>query len=206
MLAKLSSRPVCCHCERPVSHCLCAVITVQPNRIKVLILQHPDEQKHPLNTARLAKLGLQQAELWVGEHFPQLEQELASVDLACLLFPAQEHHIKQPLEAVAPTVSALLVVPDGTWRNVRQLLRLNPCLSHLPHLSLAEGEPSQYRVRRTRETAAIATIEAIVRSLNVLEPEQDFTPVLAPFTLLVEQQIQAMGPERYQRYYGQPAE
>lgn len=196
-----SKRSRCTTCLRPSTHCLCAHIHPVANRTQVLVLQHPDESKHPMNTARLAVLGLSQAELWVGEHFPALEQQLAAVDVACLLFPAQAQSPIQPLTALCAKHSALLIVPDGTWRNVRRLLQCNPVLTTLPHLSLPVGEPSQYRIRKASEPAAVATIEAIVRSLRILEPELDFSPVLQPFNALVEQQIQAMGPEVYARYY-----
>lgn len=195
------SRPTCERCTRPLSHCLCAHIAVVPNRTKVLVLQHPDEQKHPLNTARLAVLGLQQAELLVGEHFPQLEEHLSAVDSAFLLFPAQADSAVQPLAPIENELSSLLIVPDGTWRNARKIIRSNPILSTLPHLSLPSGDPSLYRVRKATEPAAVATIEAIARTLTVLEPEHDFQPLLAPFTVLVEQQIQAMGAETYARNY-----
>ncbi|MGG4603669.1 tRNA-uridine aminocarboxypropyltransferase [Paenalcaligenes sp. Me131] len=200
--SKKAARPMCERCTRPVTHCLCAHISVVPNRIRVLVLQHPDEQKHPLNTARLAVLGLEQAELLVGEHFPQLEEKLAAVGSAFLLFPAKEHSREQPLAAIDKGQSALLVVPDGTWRNARKIIQSNPLLSRLPHLSLPVGEPSSYRVRKATETAAVATIEAIVRTLTVLEPEHDFQPLLTPFNVLVEQQIEAMGAEVYARNYG----
>ncbi len=191
----------CATCQRPITHCLCVHINPVTHRTRVLVLQHPDESKHPMNTARLAVLGLEQAELWVGEQFPKLSDAIAAVDTACLLFPAQEHCVVQPLTALPVAQSALLIVPDGTWRHVRSLLHHNPILTTLPYLSLPAGEASQYRIRKARETAAVATIEAIVRALTVLEPDQNFTPVLAPFKVLIEQQIQAMGPEVYARNY-----
>lgn len=118
-----------------------------------------------------------------------------------LLFPANEHSVIQPLEAINKEVSSLLIVPDGTWRNVRKIIQFSPVLKTLPHLSLPLGEPSQYRVRKTRETEAVSTIEAITRALTVLEPEHDFSPLIEPFTVMVEQQIQAMGAEVYARNY-----
>lgn len=201
MAEKLSSRPTCTRCFRPASHCLCRYISVVSNRINVLVLQHPDEAKHPLNTARLAVLGLLNAELLVGEHFPELKKKISAVNSAFLLFPAQEQSVAQPLVAIDQGLSSLLIVPDGTWRNVRKLIQVNPVLNTLPHLSLPVTKPSQYRVRKTRELAAVSTIEAIVRALTVLEPEHDFSPILTPFDALVEQQIQAMGPEIYERNY-----
>lgn len=200
-ISKKPSRPTCARCLRPESHCLCSYICAVPNRTKVLILQHPDESKHPLNTARLAALGLLKAELWVGESFPQLTEQLQMVDLAFLLFPAQAQSVIQPLAPIPTELTSLLIVPDGTWRNVRKIIKTNPLLSALPHLDLPAAEPSQYRVRKARETAAVSTIEAIVRALSNLEPEHEFSALLKPFNALVEQQIAAMGAKVYQRNY-----
>ncbi|MBP6018598.1 MAG: DTW domain-containing protein [Burkholderiaceae bacterium] len=197
-----SSRPRCERCLRPVSHCLCAHVSRVSNRTHVLILQHPDEHKHPLNTGRLAALGLQRAQLLVGEHFPQLTELLLTYTSAFLLFPGDNAQAPQPLDPGSADDTRLLVVPDGTWRKARQVLAANPLLNTLPRLSLATGAPSTYRVRNTSQAAAVSTIEAIVRTLSALEPEQDFSPVLQPFDVMVEQQIQAMGPEIYRRNYG----
>lgn len=193
-----SKRPRCGRCQRPLSHCVCAHIPSVSHRSKVLVLQHPDEARHPLNTARLAVLGLQHAELWVGERFPQLEAALASQPGAWLLFPEADGSATR-LDAVGQETPSMLIVPDGTWRKARQIIRANPILASLPRLSLPPGAPSEYRVRKAPEPAAVATIEAIVRALEHIEPQQDFQPLLRPFRVLIEQQIKAMGDEVYQR-------
>lgn len=189
----------CDRCQRPQSHCLCAHIPALSTRTRVLVLQHPDEARHPLNTARLAVLGLQHAQLWVGERFPQLAGELAGADDPVLLFPAAEGDpvFAEPVRGEAGR--GLLVVPDGTWRKARQIVRANPELAGLPRLSLPAGAPSAYRVRRASEPAAVSTIEAIVRALGVLEPERDVQSLLAPFQRMVQQQIDAMGEETFRR-------
>ena len=65
------SRIRCERCARPASHCLCALIPSLPSRTRVLVLQHPSEVGHALNTAGLAVLGLRNAELRVGERFAE---------------------------------------------------------------------------------------------------------------------------------------
>ena len=50
------SRPQCPRCLRPTTHCLCALIPSLDSRTRVLLLQHPSEVSHALNTARLAAL------------------------------------------------------------------------------------------------------------------------------------------------------
>ena len=59
------SRPQCPRCLRPTTHCLCALIPHLDSRTRVLLLQHPSEVNHALNTARLAALGLNNAQLLV---------------------------------------------------------------------------------------------------------------------------------------------
>ncbi|CAK7338475.1 unnamed protein product [Dovyalis caffra] len=55
-----SKRPTCPSCSKPASLCLC--IRIQnpglQNKVNITILQHSLERKHPLNSARIAKLGL----------------------------------------------------------------------------------------------------------------------------------------------------
>lgn len=200
-------RPRCEHCQRPASHCLCAHISRMPSRTQVLVLQHPDEANHPLNTARLAVMGLLNARLLVGEHFPQLDDIVASAGRVLLLFPQREASSAQ-VAAVSSSssssgdpASSLLIVPDGTWRQARKIVGANPVLDTLPRLSLPPGMPSEYRIRKTSEHAAVSTIEAIARSLSLLEPEQSFDRLLAPFRAQIAQQVQAMGEEVYRRNY-----
>lgn len=193
-----------------------------------MVLQHTQEARHALNTGRLAVLGLQNSQLLVGECFPELEAMITAAPQAWLLFPGAQAQRPQPLPYMnelpvntceafenshdvfvstreeghgAACAAPLLIVPDGTWRKARKIVQANPVLHHLPRVCLDGGEPSRYRVRKTTEPNAVATIEAIVRTLSMLEPDKDFSAVLYPFERLIAQQISAMGPEIYQRHH-----
>ena len=192
------SRSQCPRCLRPVSHCLCALIPHLDSRTRVLLLQHPSEVNHALNTARLAALGLTNAELIVGEVFADLPQLLNRPGYqARLLFPADD---AQTLQAYGPAAQPLLlVVPDGTWRKARKLLHLNPLLAALPRVSLGQGGVSRYRLRKAPGPGALSTLEAIVQALQTLEAPASFEPLLKPFEALIEGQIAAMGEDTYQR-------
>lgn len=195
------SRPQCPRCQRPQSHCLCALIPRLDSRTRVLLLQHPSEVSHALNTARLAALGLSNAELIVGEVFDDLPTLLNRPGYqARLLFPAED---AQPLQAYVPTDEPLLlVVPDGTWRKARKMLHLNPLLAALPRVTLAEGGVSRYRLRKAPGPGALSTIEAIVQALQTLEAPVSFEPLLKPFEALIEGQIAAMGEETFHKNHG----
>ena len=195
------SRPQCPRCLRPVTHCLCPLIPSLDSRTRVLLLQHPGEVNHALNTARLAALGLMNAQLVVGEVFEDLPALLSAPGYqARLLFPAED---AQPLQAYTPSDEPLLlVVPDGTWRKARKLLHLNPLLAALPRVALAEGAVSRYRLRKAPGPGALSTVEAIVQALQVLEAPTSFEPLLKPFEALIEGQIAAMGEDVFQKNHG----
>jgi len=192
------SRPQCPRCLRPQTHCLCPLIPSLDSRTRVLLLQHPSEVNHALNTARLAALGLNNAELIVGEVFEDLPTLLNRPGYrARLLFPADD---AQPMQAYTATDEPLLlVVPDGTWRKARKMLHLNPLLAALPRVTLAQGGVSRYRLRKAPGPGALSTIEAIVQALQTLEAPASFDPLLKPFEALIEGQIAAMGEETFQR-------
>ncbi|MNF45004.1 DTW domain protein [compost metagenome] len=197
------SRPQCPRCQRPESHCLCPLIPHLASRTRVLLLQHPSEVNHALNTARLAALGLENAELWVGERFEELAGALADCRYrACLLFPGED---ARPVAEVAADDARplLLVVPDGTWRKARKLLYLNPELALLPRVTLPAGLTSRYRLRKAPTAGALSTIEAITAALDILEAPMRFDALLRPFEALIQGQIAAMGEETFRRNHDQ---
>ncbi len=198
----MMSRAQCPRCLRPQTHCLCPLIPSLDSRTRVLLLQHPSEVNHALNTARLAALGLTNAELIVGEVFEDLLTLLNPPGYqARLLFPADD---AQPMQVYgASDEPLLLVVPDGTWRKARKMLHLNPLLMALPRVTLAEGGLSRYRLRKAPGPGALSTIEAIVQALQTLEAPASFEPLLKPFEALIEGQIAAMGQETFQRNHAE---
>ncbi|PSS50724.1 tRNA-uridine aminocarboxypropyltransferase [Pseudomonas sp. BBP2017] len=194
------SRIQCERCLRPQAHCLCPLIPSLDSRTRVLVLQHPSEVRHALNTAKLAALGLRNSQLRVGEVFEDLAALIEAPGYrSALLFPGDQ---AQPLAAYAGEQDQrpwLLVVPDGTWRKASKLLHLNPLLATLPRVTLAQVQPSRYRLRKAPADGALSTLEAVVQALNVLEAPVCFDALLKPFEALIEGQIEAMGRETYER-------
>jgi len=196
-------RPRCERCQRPLDHCLCALIPSLDSRTRVVLLQHPSETSHALNTARLAALGLVNAELRVGEVFEDLGELLNRPGYRpVLLFPGEVAQVLTAYGDVDDT-PLLLIVPDGTWRKARKLLYLNPLLDALPKVTLAQVTPSRYRLRKAPEAGALSTLEAVVQALNVLEQPACFDALLRPFEALIEGQIRAMGVETFERNHGE---
>ena len=193
-------RPRCERCQRPLAHCLCPLIPDLASRTRVVLLQHPSETSHALNTARLAALGLANAQLQVGEVFDDLQALLATPGYRpVVLFPGDDAQVVQPYTATPGLLPLLLIVPDGTWRKARKLLYLNPLLAALPRVTLTEVLPSRYRLRKAPQPGALSTIEAVVQALNVLEAPRSFDALLRPFEALIDGQISAMGLGTFER-------
>ncbi|MGC8385407.1 tRNA-uridine aminocarboxypropyltransferase [Pseudomonas aeruginosa] len=187
----------CERCARPASHCLCALIPSLPSRTRVLVLQHPSEVGHALNTAGLAVLGLCNAELRVGERFAEETWRVPGYR-ACLLFrragACAGRDGRRGRRRAPPA--------GGAGRHLaqaRKLLHLNPALAALPRVSLAEGMASRYRLRKAPGEGALSTIEAIAAALDELEAPRTHEALLKPFDALIEGQIAAMGEDTYRR-------
>ncbi|WP_193072861.1 tRNA-uridine aminocarboxypropyltransferase [Pseudomonas sp. FME51] len=192
-------RPRCAQCCRPMELCLCHLLPSLTPRTEILVIQHPDERKHALNTARLLVAGLTNAQLLIVEQLPlHWVERITDLEWRTeLLFPGLDVPVLMP--AKADTRPRRLILLDGTWRKARKLLYLNPLLQQLPQVALPEGLTSRYRLRKAAAADALSTIEAGTMALQMLEPETDFTDLLRPFDALIEGQISAMGEDTYRR-------
>lgn len=158
------SRCLCPRCGRPRSACVCSFAPPVENEVRLLVLQHPDEQHEAKGTARLLALSLRHCELRVGERFDAPADGFEN----WLLYPGDEAgRSAQPRPA-----HLRLVLLDGSWRKSRKLLALNPWLQALPRLSLAPARPSAYAALRKAERACqLSTLEAAVLALQHVESQ-----------------------------------
>ena len=199
-------REICQGCKRPARVCVCASLVQVRTRTRVVILQHPRESNVPINTARLAELGLPNAERHVGVEFEtssRVREILADRDAPpVLLYPGEG---AKSLAHEPPAGPVTLIVIDGTWWQARKLVRKNPQLLELPRYGLEPAEPSRYRIRREPAAHCVSTIEAIVQALGYLEGDTPgLEALLAPFDAMVEHQLHFARDERAARHLKQP--
>ncbi len=164
----------------------------------VRILQHPQESKHALGTARIANLCLQDCDLVIATE-QQGEAYIAAQENPVLIYPSLN---SLPLDSLQGTAPRPLVFLDATWRKSRRMLLELPALASLPHYSLPTPPSSRYRIRREPNPEALSTLEAIVHSLALLEGSlEKFEPLLKIMDALVDEQIAQMGQDVYERNY-----
>jgi DTW domain-containing protein len=205
--APRSARPRCTNCRRPLSNCLCRWVCATDPAMAVLVLQHPAEQTQAKGSVRLLQLSLQGCQVEVGERFDPtalagwLAAPMAGAAAATrplLLYPATPGN---PGEAAAPALPLAdpagwrLVLLDGTWRQTRQILRLNPLLQSLPRWALATPPPSRYAIRRAQRPEQRSTLEATCLALAALQGDAPrFAPLLAAFDGWVAAELERRPP------------
>jgi DTW domain-containing protein YfiP len=184
-------RPICKHCLRPQATCLCALAQPTAHRTEVLVLQHPQEQRHAKNSVALLRLSLANCEVVVGERFEP------AVLQALLHRPGRDTRLLYPDVPAAPSpltpetttgMPLRLVVIDATWRKSLRMLLEHPALAALPRLSLDAPAPTHYRaIRAARRADQVSTLEATVQALAMVE-RTDFNgvPLLEAFGRFVE--------------------
>jgi DTW domain-containing protein YfiP len=188
---EMAGRALCPACWRPQVVCYCSHVQLLSTRTRVLILQHPRESRVGINTARIARMCLQNSDLRQGVDFstdPVVCAELSAQDRpAVLLFPGDDtiDPVQHP-----PEGAVTLVVLDGTWWQASKLLKSNPSLRQLPRYGLSPEHPSRYRIRGEPEEHCVATIEALAEMLGVLEGDRArMQQLLLPFDAMVEHQL-----------------
>ncbi|MRI32109.1 DTW domain-containing protein [Endozoicomonas sp. OPT23] len=198
------SRARCERCLKPLSMCYCKDLTPEKATVDLLILQHFRETKHPLNTARIAELGIENCHILAGEDFSQNAtfNNLLQTKNACLLFPSEQATSWQQLTSESEQKPDLIIVLDGTWRKARKMLYLNPVLQSLPAVTLSEAAESNYRIRKASEESALSTIEATVALLReVSQDTHAHQNCLDSFERMINMQIEAMGQSTFQKNY-----
>lgn len=216
----------CAGCQRPLSTCLCRWACPTTAAMPVLVLQHPGEQLQAKGSVRLLQLSLQPCQVEVGERFdpaalagwlaaPLADRAGASTAPACAAAQvavtapgSMRSLLLYPLAPGDPSAAALtlplpepaawrLVLLDGTWRQTRQMLRLNPLLQTLPRWALPAPPPSRYAIRRAQRPEQRSTLEAACLALAALQGDaQRCAPLLAAFDGWVAGELARRSPAR----------
>ncbi|MBM4061857.1 MAG: DTW domain-containing protein, partial [Planctomycetes bacterium] len=186
-----SPRPRCYRCMRPLRLCLCGGLPTVPTRTRIVVLQHPQEHRHPFGSARFVRLCLPNSELHVA--YGGLTGDLLTpIDVppdTAVLYPHPRATDLAALPAAARP--GTLLVLDGTWAHAKRLHAMNPWLQRLRHVRFVPRVPSRYRIRREPHADCVSTIEATVEALHLLEPETPgLEALVAAFERMIDQQVE----------------
>lgn len=207
-----SDQNSCTNCLKPRDLCVCEEIESLNNKVRVLILRHPQEQDKDLGTAQICHLSLKNSQLKTGLSWRNLKsvlgEEVVNKDWGVLYLGSAK--IKQANSSENRNSSTLtvvdkkgnlnpesekilrglrgIVVLDGNWGQAKALWWRNPWLLKLHRLVLNPTSKSLYgKLRKEPRPDSVSTIEAVAMSLEYLEPKLNADRVLLrPFCSLLE--------------------
>lgn len=184
----------CPQCWMPQALCICEWIEPIATSTRVVIVMPWRESGRSSNTGRLAHLMLANCEVRLRGR-PGCELDLSDLGglpgRRLLLFPSPDAtELRPSLEPGEPTS---LVVPDGTWRQARRLVKFEPDLAGFARVHLPPGPPSGYRLRRAHQPHWLCTYEAIARALGVLEGQAIEQHLRPAFEAMVRRSLRTRG-------------
>lgn len=197
-------RETCSTCLRPPNVCYCSALVSLANTIKVVIIQHPREEKHPFNTGRMANLCLNNSEMLISETLPNQQLERLLDTPSALLYPSLSWLPQTPQLAEGNNTPShqnqlekieQLIVIDATWKKSKKILHLNPKLQQLPRVNLSGDLKSNYTIRKTTVADGLSTIESIALAMAQLEDKNEYSKLLQPFEKMISLQQQSYSVE-----------
>jgi DTW domain-containing protein YfiP len=172
---KLSGEP-CPSCGKPAEVCVCDRSELVTTRLRVVVLQHPQEQDVELGSAKLLTTNLRKAKIIVGLSWRSLSHALGEdVDPErwAVIFPRKEgaqgkgtRVVDKRGVVVKPSKIDGIVVLDGTWSQAKTLWWRNPWFLKLQRVVLEPREASIYgAVRKEPRREYVSTLESIADTL-----------------------------------------
>ncbi len=166
------------------------------NRTKVIVVQHPREEYHPLNTTRIAEHSLQNVQVVRAALVSRMAESFARASIspdAAILYPSAD---AENLEEIPPEkFPQEIIVIDGTWHHAKALLRDIPALHSYRRIRFTPSSPSEYRIRKEPKADYLSTIESIAYVLNILEPNtQGIESLRATFRRMIDRNVAARIP------------
>lgn len=205
---------ICPGCDKPVHLCVCEAIRPIDTKLKILLLQHPQEKREALGTAVLATRIFPNSIMKIGLSWPGLRR-LAGEDAdpkrwGVLYLGAARQGPGQgggqgggsreevaavdksgaPLKDSAQVLADLegIILLDGTWSQAKTLWWRNAWLLKCPRIVLNPKVRSLYgQARKEPRRESLSTLESAALLLARLEDRPEiFDTALAPFALLLK--------------------
>lgn len=187
---------VCVSCNRPSAACVCDRIVTYETTLRVLILQHFQEQDALLGSAQIVAASLPKAKIVVGHSWRNLSHALGEegVDARrwAVLFPDADapgnRVVARNGNVIEPSSLEGIIALDGTWSKAKTLWWRNAWLDKLNRVNLKPAAPSIYgRMRAEPKREFVSTLESITAALTLCgEPPEIEAGLARVFRTLVQ--------------------
>ncbi|XP_022200870.2 tRNA-uridine aminocarboxypropyltransferase 2 [Nilaparvata lugens] len=194
-------RNVCSGCKRPSVVCWCVALPSEPltPSCRIVLLQHPAEEKRSLRTASMLIKGLQAGRclLFKGKKFLDNRQDgvmdILRSPYSVLLFPSRSSVSLSELVGDGWTAGSRIdniVIIDGTWPQAKAIYNNSPALQSMQQAKLMIGGGSEYVIRTQPTEGCLSTLETAAEALSLVENDVIYRRLLlAPLKVLCDHQL-----------------
>lgn len=132
-----------CFCRRPQRVCWCSYLPEIPVAIngKIIVLQHPDEEKRNLKTGPMLFHGMASGQciIYYGKKFPSAKHEglkdILEEKYTYVLYPGTQSQSITRMSDLHPKGAPYnLILIDGTWQQAKSMYFHSPFLHSLPQV------------------------------------------------------------------------
>lgn len=138
---------------------------------------HENEPARQTTTSRIIKKAIPNTKTFIWK---RTEEPKALIELlnkndgnAWLLFPADRPNLVERKKTLRPSKQqkTIIIVPDGTWKEVRKIVRKSPWLDRLPLLAFDPQTPSRYDLRRNPDADHLCTAETVIELFKLCDED-----------------------------------
>lgn len=162
---------LCPHCRVFKEICLCDQIRRFVLKTRLTLLVHVKEFMRITNTGRLALYSLEnsQAVLKGDIHSKYHSSELFPKDYHSILLTPYASSVLNLsfIQTIAQPIN--LIVPDGTWQQVRRLVNSDEKLYRIPHVRLPAAKTVNFALRKAPQENFFSTLGAVAQAFGILE-------------------------------------
>ncbi len=164
----------CSHCTLATDYCICRHVQPCLSNAQLALLLHPNEPLRLTNTAPVIEQTLPQSQTWIWQRTEPPVQLIEMINdpqwQPWLIFPADRPELAARSLPWQPPLSdkkALFILPDGTWKEVRKMVRQSRWLDNVPILAFDPDRPTRYQLRRNPDTDHLCTAEIAAQLLTL---------------------------------------
>lgn len=167
-------RDICMTCGMVLSQCMCHVEINLQAHSEFWLLVHANEFERTSNTGRLIEKSLESTKVFKWDRVcppKELLDLLESDDYQIYLVMAgdKEEEKKRQVSYQPSHKKTVFLILDGTWKEVRKILRKSPYLDKLAILSIQPDAKTAYDLRRSSEDHHLCTVETAIALLDLTQ-------------------------------------
>ncbi|KAK7071169.1 DTW domain-containing protein 2 [Halocaridina rubra] len=198
-IGRREKRPLCNRCCRPVGVCWCSSLECHKvdTSCRVVILQHPHEEKRCLRTAPILQAALPKnayieakGKRFSFSRFSYLEDIMTCRD-SILMYPGEKAIELEDLPPVGKDQPPYnIIIIDGTWQQAKSIYHNCRYLHTLRQVKLSGKYISEYVIRTQPTEDALSTVETAAIALSTLEKNWCiYDQLVQPLQLLCQYQM-----------------